>query len=200
VTDQVTNPPSDNWSVVADVIRTRRSNGNVDPARPVARELVDDLLDLAVTAPNHYRTNPFRFVVFSGAARARLGTVVAEIMAQRPDVKEAILERQKAQYLRAPTVIAIASAADEDPVKHFENKYAVAAAAQNILIGAAAAGLAAAWRSGPGMTDPEISSAVKEALGFAATDEIVGFVYLGYPIGAPGAKETPKAQVKYLDE
>ena len=57
------------------------------------------------------------------------------------------------QYLRAPTVVAIASAADEDPIKHHENKYAVAAAAQNILIGAAAAGLAAAWRSGP-VTQP----------------------------------------------
>jgi hypothetical protein len=50
------------------------------------------------------------------------------------------------------------------------------------------------------MTDPEVSSAVKEALGLAPTDEIISFLYLGYPTGAPGAKETPKAQIKYLDE
>jgi nitroreductase len=192
--------PNTHWHTVAEIIRTRRSNGNVDPARPVPRELVNELIDLAVTAPNHYRTNPFRFVVFSGAARNRLGSLVADVLATRPDQKEAVLERQRVQYLRAPTVIAIASAADEDPVKHFENKYAVAAAAQNILIGAAAAGLAAAWRSGPGMTDPEVSSAVKEALGLAPTDELISFMYLGYPIGPPGAKETPRATVTYLDE
>jgi nitroreductase len=191
--------PNTHWHTVAEIIRTRRSNGNVDPARPVPRELVNELIDLAVTAPNHYRTNPFRFVVFSGAARNRLGSLVADVLATRPDQKEAVLERQRVQYLRAPTVIAIASAADEDPVKHFENKYAVAAAAQNILIGAAAAGLAAAWRSGPGMTDPEVSSAVKEALGLAPTDELISFMYLGYPTGAPGAKETPRPQVSYLD-
>ena len=188
------------WPAVAETIRTRRSNPNVDPDRPVSREMVEELLNLAVTAPNHYRTNPFRFVVFSGPARNRLGALVADILARRPDQKESILERQRVQYLRAPTVVAIASAADEDPIKHHENKYAVAAAAQNILIGAAAAGLAAAWRSGPGMTDPEASSAVKDALGLAPTDEIVSFVYLGYPIGPRGPKETPLPQITYLDE
>jgi len=188
------------WPAVAATIRSRRSNPNVDPDRPVDRETVEELLSLAVTAPNHYRTNPFRFVVFAGPARNRLGAIVADILAGRPDQKESFLERQRVQYLRAPTVVAIASAADEDPIKHFENKYAVAAAAQNILIGAAAAGLAAAWRSGPGMTDPEVSTAVKEALGLAPTDEIVSFVYLGYPIGPPGPKDTPQPQIKYLEE
>ena len=199
MTDSTVAHPSHHWHTVKEIIAARRSNGNVDPARELPRELVNELLDLAVTAPNHYRTNPFRFVVLTGAARGRLGGVVADVLSKRPDQKEANLERQRGQYLRAPTVIAIASAADEDPVKHFENKYAVAAAAQNILIGAAAAGLAAAWRSGPGMTDPEVSAAVKEALGLAQSDEVIAFMYLGYPTGAPGAKETPRPQVSYLE-
>jgi nitroreductase len=96
-------------------------------------------------------------------------------------------------------VIAIASSPDEDPIKHFENKHAVAAGVQNLLLGAQAAGLAGAWRSGPAMVDPEVSGPVKEALGLEQDDEIVAFVYLGHPIAPPGAREKPPAVVKHLD-
>jgi nitroreductase len=92
-----------------------------------------------------------------------------------------------------------ASAPDEDPVKHFENKYTAAAAVQNILLGAQAAGLAAAWRSGPAMVDPEVSGPVKQAVGLDAGDDIVGFIYLGYPIGPPGAREKPPVNARYIE-
>jgi nitroreductase len=187
------------WETVASTIRERRSNMNVDLERPVPREVVDDLLDLATWAPNHYRTNPWRFVVLTGKARERIGEIAARAAASRPDAKESIVERQRAQFLRAPTVLVAASAPDEDPIKHFENKHAVAAGVQNILLGAQAAGLAGAWRSGLAMTDPEVSRPVKEALGLDPKDEIVSFVYLGYPIGPPGAREKPPAVVRYLD-
>jgi nitroreductase len=172
---------------------------NVDLERPVPHDIVRDLLDLAVSAPNHYRTNPWRFVVISGNARARIGDVAARALAAQPDVKDALVERQRVQFLRAPTVVAIAASADDDPIKHMENKHAVAAGVQNILIGATAAGLASAWRSGAAMVDPAVTSAVKEAMGLSPTDEIVSFVYLGYPIAPPGAKPQPEAQALYLE-
>src|SRR5688572_4911187 len=153
------------WETVATTIRERRSNLNVDGERPVPPELVDELLELASWAPNHYRTNPFKFVVLTGAARGRIGEIAAGQVARKPDAKEPVVERQRVQFMRAPTVIVAASAPDEDPIKHFENKYTVSAGVQNILLGAQAAGLAAAWRSGPAMVDPEVSGPVKEALG-----------------------------------
>jgi nitroreductase len=189
------------WETVVSTIRDRRSNLNVDPERPVPRELVDQLLDLATWAPNHYRTNPWRFVVLTGPARARVGEIAARALQAtgQPEAKESIVERQRTQFLRAPAVIVAASAPDEDPIKHVENKHAVAAGVQNILLGAQAAGLAGAWRSGLAMTDPEVSGPVKEALGLDPGDEIVSFVYLGYPIAPPGAREKPPAVVKHLD-
>jgi nitroreductase len=71
---------------------------------------------------------------------------------------------------------------------------------QNILLGATAAGLASAWRSGLAMVDPTVAEPVKAALGLAPGDEIVAFVYLGHPIGPPGARDTPVAQVRRLDQ
>jgi nitroreductase len=188
------------WAVVAEAIRGRRSNLNVDPERPVPSDVVEELAGLAVQAPNHYRTNPWRFVVVTGQARVRLGDLVAGIVAGQPNVKEATVERQRAQFLRAPTVLIVASAGDPDPIRHFENKHAVAAGIQNVLIGATAMGLASAWKSGPAMADPEVSAAAKEMLGLGAEDEIVGVVYLGYPIGEPGIVARPTPRVTYLSE
>ena len=192
--------PDNSWAAVAAAIRGRRSNLNVDLERAVPRDVVEELIGLAVHAPNHYRTNPWRFVVLTGQARARLGEIVAGVVAGQPGAKEATVERQRAQFLRAPTVLVVASAGDPDPVKHFENKHAVAAGIENMLIGATAMSLASAWKSGPAMTDPEVSAAVKETLGLAAEDEIVGVVYLGYPVGAPGSITRPEPRVAYISE
>src|SRR5262245_40652733 len=186
------------WETVASTIRDRHSNLNVDTERLVPNELIDQQMDLATWAPNHYRINPWRFVVMTGPARARIGELAAGIVASRPDAKESIVERQRTQFLRAPAVIAIASSPDVDPVKHFENKHSVAAGVQNLLLGAQAAGLAGAWRSGLAMVDPEVSEPVKAALGLEPQDEIVAFVYLGYPIAPPGAREKPPAVVKHV--
>jgi nitroreductase len=188
------------WLLVSEAIRARRSNLNVDLERAVPIDVIDELVGLAIFAPNHYRTNPWRFVVLTGRARARLGDVVAGVMAEQAGAKEAAVERQRAQFLRSPAVLVVASAGDPDPIKQLENKHAVAAGIENVLIGATAAGLASAWKSGPAMTDPEVSAAVKAALGIPAEDEIVGFVYLGYPIGAPGAIVRPEARVTYVSE
>jgi len=103
-----------NWKVVSETIRSRRSNLNVDLERPVPREVIDELVDLAVSAPNLYRTNPWRFVVLTGSARSRLGEIVAREVAKQPEVKEAFVERQRAQFLRAPTVLIVASAGDAE--------------------------------------------------------------------------------------
>jgi nitroreductase len=187
------------WESVRDVIRERRSNLNVDPERPVPTELVDELIELAVRAPNHYRTNPWRFVVLTGEARARISQIAAEAAEKLPNANPAIVDRQRTQFQRAPIVIAIASAADADPVKQFENRYTASAGVQNILLGATAMGLASAWRSGPAMVDPAVSGPVKDALGLKPDDEIVAFVYLGYPIGPPGAKEIPAPVVARID-
>jgi len=189
-----------NWTVVAETIRNRRSNLNVDQERQVPAELVEEIANLAVLAPNHYRTNPWRFVVLTGTARERLGEIVAREVAKQPDVKESIVERNRVQFLRAPTVLVVASAGNDDPIKHLENKYAVAAGIENILIGATAAGLASAWKSGAAMIDPEVTAVVKEELGLEPNDEVVGIVYLGYPIAPPSSRSTFRPQVRFLNE
>ncbi len=62
-----------------------------------------------------------------------------------------------------------------------EQVLAAGAAAQNLLVAAHAMGFGAMWRTG----DPAYDTRVKEALGLAPTDAIVGFIYLGTSAGRP---------------
>ena len=197
---QATHAKGVRWQMVADTITNRRSNMNVDLERPVPTELIDDLIKLAVAAPNHYRTFPWRFVVLTGAARARLGELAAQAVARRENVNPNFVERQRVQFWRTPAVVVVASARDTDPVRDFENKHAVSAGVQNILLGASAAGLASAWRSGPPMVDADVSGPFKEAIGLEPDVEIVAVIYLGFPIGPPGSREGPEPNVRYLDQ
>jgi nitroreductase len=175
------------------VITGRRSVGRVLP-EPIPQETVRELLEAAIRAPNHHLTEPWRFVVLAGDARRSLGEVHARAVArERPGFPEAGLAKEAARLERAPVVVAcVVRASAEDVVTAREDRDAVAAAVQNLLLAAHARGLGAMWRTGAMVDEPE----VREALGLGPRDAIVAFVYLGLPGEAP-PPETPR---RPLDE
>ncbi len=167
---------------ILEVIRSRRSIGKVRPD-PVPRDLVEQLLEAAVQAPNHHLTLPWRFCVLTGEARADLGDLMAAgVRASLPDPESDEgrfqLERASAKAFRAPViVVAGVHHETEDPVVRHENALAGAAAVQNLLLAAHALGLGAMWRTGLPAYDP----AVKAHFGLDQEDDLIGFVYVGYP-------------------
>jgi nitroreductase len=163
---------------LARVIAGRRSIGRVRPD-PVPRALVEDLLAAAQRAPNHHLTEPWRFVVLAGPARAELGEAhLRAALRARPDLPEAGVAKERSRLERAPVVIAcIVRPSATDPVTAREDRDAVAAAVQSLLLAAHVRGLGAMWRTGAMVDEPE----VREALGLAPEDAIVAFVYLGWP-------------------
>ena len=74
---------------------------------------------------------------------------------------------------------------------HAENRDAVAAAIQNLLLGATAVGLASFW-STPALTRPRT---VLELCGFGAADRVVGMLYLGWPSGDCAVPERPATEI-----
>lgn len=164
----------------------RRSSLRVDPDRAISDELIDRLIAVSATAPNHRRTFPWRFRIITGEGRAELGEALALdlIKTGQPEAK---IEKARSKYLRAPVLIAVASIAGEDPTMTAENRDAVAAAIQTLLLGATAADLASYWSTGAAMT----SVRLREFCGFDETDTIVGLLYLGWPIGDPPPIDRP---------
>ncbi len=159
-------------------ILTRHSVAKVKP-EPVSRELIEKLLRAAVQAPNHYRVRPWRFVVLTGKSRGALGEVMARALKKKnPDLPDAGMELERAKPIRAPVLIAVGVDKPGDPrVLEIENICATAAAVENLLLAANAEGLGAMWRTGPAARDPE----VKKFLGLAPNQELISFIYIGYP-------------------
>lgn len=159
-------------------VRERRSIGRVS-TDPLPRELVAELIDAAIQAPNHKLTHPWRFVVLAGDARREIGEAHARAVTRtKPDHPEAGLAKEAALLERAPVVIACCVAGAADPGQAREDRDTVAAGIQNLLLAAHVRGLAAIWRTGTMTSEPEVA----EALGLAAGDAIVGLVYVGRPL------------------
>jgi nitroreductase len=174
-----------------EAILTRHSISKVKPDT-VPHEIIEKLLHAAVQAPNHYRVRPWRFVVLTGKSRQALGEILAQAMKkQNPELPETGMEMERAKPLRAPVLIAAGVDKPADPrVLEIENICAVAAAVENLLLAAHAEGLGAMWRTGSAALDPE----VKKFLGFSPDQELIGFIYIGYPDLAIAAAERPSFQ------
>lgn len=179
----------------AELARSRRTSLLMDTDRPVEPALIDDLCAVATWAPNHKKTWPWRFASFTGAGRARLGALMAADMADADFGDDAKRIKTRTKYLRAPTVLVVGCAPHPNEMLHQENRDAVAAAIQNLLLGATAMGLSSFW-STPALVD---APQVLDLCGFAPEDRLVGILYIGWPSGSCAAPERPPVQVTRIE-
>lgn len=179
-------------AVLDRVIAARRTSLLIDPDSPVAVADVEALIAAATWAPNHKRTWPWRFTVISDGARDRFGAALAAA-AEAAGAAPAAVEKVRGKYRRSPVVVLVWCRASEDPHRHAEDRDAVAAATQNLLLAATARGLASQWAS------------LGEALVPAASefadvddDDLVALVYLGWPTGQVAVPPRPDPKVRWL--
>ncbi|MCC3375090.1 nitroreductase family protein [Cohnella sp. REN36] len=179
---------------IFEAIKGRRSIGKVK-SDPVPRELVEQIIEAAVWAPNHFHTEPWKFVVMTGEGRRTLGRAYADIAAEGwaadmpADERADRIAREEAKAFRSPVVVAAISAPTGEPRAILaEERAAAHAAVQNLLLAAHALGLGAVWRTG----EPAYHPKMQAAFGLEGQEEVVGLVYLGYPDMTPApAKRVP---------
>jgi nitroreductase len=165
-----------------EALNSRRSPSRfADPAPDDVQ--LSAILGAAMHAPDHGKLKPWRFIVLRGDARNRFGDVMAAAMKRRePEAADNMIEREREKPLRAPLIVALAASIKEGhKIPVIEQMLAAGAAAQNVMVAAHALGFGAAWKTGA----PAYDNYVKEALGLAASDAIVGFLYLGTPAAPP---------------
>lgn len=167
---------------------TRRSP--VELAEPAPdEEAVRKLLAAAMRAPDHGRLRPWRFILIRGAAREKLGEILASSLLRRsPGASPELIEKERRKPLRAPLLVVVVAHIQENPkIPAGEQLLSAGAAAQNIMIASHALGFGALWRTG----EPAYDEQVKEALGVPAADAIVGFLYIGTPKVLPPVPAPP---------
>ena len=180
---------------LAGVISARRTSMFVDQTREVPVAVVNDLCELASWAPNHKKTWPWRFALFTGDGRRRLGDTMVEDMVGADfgdDIKRTKTARK---YLRTPATLVVGCEAHPNEMLHRENRDAVAAGIQNLMLGATTLGLASFW-STPALTRPP---KVLELCGFEPDDRVVGIIYLGWADGVVPVPERPPIALAHIE-
>ena len=148
-----------------------------EPA-PDERELAE-ILEIAMSAPDHGRLYPYRFISIRGDARYRLSEVFVQATMRRdPDVDATYLAKQREKPLRSPLILVVVARLEEnEKVPQVEQLLSAGAAAHNVLLAANAMGYGAIWLTGDNAYDDH----VREELGIRPSEQIVGFIYLGTP-------------------
>jgi nitroreductase len=167
---------------IEQAIRSRRTHKVFAP-EPVARDVLDELLELARWAPNHHLTNPWRFRVLGARSLERLKDAAGPEAASKLD--------------RAPTLVAVTALRSSDPVREREDLCAAACATYAVLLGAHARGLAGYWRT-PAVLRTDAGFA---ALEIGADEQFIALIHLGRPRQEKEAPERAPAGdiIRYLD-
>ena len=172
-------------------IYQRQSIGQLIEPAPNTQQL-EKAVRAALTAPDHHRVKPTRFVVVSPEQRAAFGVHLAKALADLGETEPAQLERVKQHPFRAPLlVLALTTIQDHPKVPHFEQILSTGAAVQNFLLSLQAQGFASMWRSGAVVE----SNWLKQQLGLKEQDLISGIIY----VGTAAKAITPRAEIESQD-
>ena len=179
-------------SSVIEFLSTRRSvtAKTMQPGK-VNLDHLDQILTAGIRVPDHGALKPWKLVVITGEARARLDADVihAEFMAENPDAKPEVEAVETGRLQRADVVIAVLSS----PVKHpkidvWEMQLSAGAVCTTLLYAAQSFGYAAQW-----LTEWYAYSdrMLTELGGTPGHDRIAGFIYIGEKVKPPMERTRP---------
>ncbi|MBX9454500.1 MAG: nitroreductase [Mesorhizobium sp.] len=182
-------------SFVIDFMLARKSAPIPELNEPApSDEEIRTMLTIASRVPDHGRLAPWRFILYRGAARDRIG----EMLAARAEAREGPLtdgrrQQELARFSRAPLVIGVVSVPRENPkIPQWEMFLSGGAAAMNLVIAANALGYGTNWITNWYSDDEE----GRRILGLAPQERVVGFVHIGTFSG--DAPERPRPDVDTL--
>ncbi|HVE76295.1 MAG TPA: nitroreductase [Actinomycetota bacterium] len=164
---------------VIEAMLARRSVPNLTGPAP-DRSVVEEILRAAVRVPNHFLTEPWRFIVLTGKGLDELGEALAERVRRETPEGEHLdhkIELERARPHRAPMIIVLVFHQSTNPKAiELEDRYSMGALGVAIMLAAKSKGLGTYWRTGPASED----EGVKNSLGLEAGEEIAGFMYIGH--------------------
>lgn len=178
---------------VLEAIRARRSVPRLRPD-PVPREVIEQMLEAAVWAPNHRLTEPWRFYVLAADGKRRFAEIRGRLRATAfadPGAPEAVraVERVYQDTLATPALIVPTVHLAADDVQREEDLAATFMAIQNLLLAATELGVGTYLRTGAILQAPEFRS----LLGLEDDRRILAVIYVGYPAEVPQKRRTPAA-------
>ncbi len=173
-----------------ELVRARRTDMMVDKDRALDVGVIEKLCELAMWAPNHKLTFPSVFAAVTGDARERLSNCTADAMARQGDKPERVA-KARTKFQRAPVILIVGTELGDTQLRTEENRDAVSAGIQNILLGATSLGLASFWSSCPKGANEDVAN----FCGFKTGTHITAMIYLGHPQRQAPAIKRPSAKI-----
>lgn len=176
--------------------RSRRSvfPDQFDTSKKVDDAIIREILLNATWAPNHGKTEPWHFTVFSGEGLRKLAEFQSNLYKELAGdgFKEMTFTKMQQNPLKASHIIAIGMKRSAlKSIPEIEDIEAVACAVQNIYLSVTAYGLGGYWTTG-GITYKEEA---KSFFGLGEADKLLGFFYIGQvAIPSTGGSRQPIEQ------
>ncbi|KAG7337473.1 nitroreductase [Nitzschia inconspicua] len=172
---------------------TRRTINNFEETLPKDwEETLQQAIHVATYAPNHKRTEPWRFHLLGPESIQKVCKLNAKLVSAKkgPQAGEKKLKR----WMAIPGWLVVTCRKDDssndshsmlDPMSIAREDYAACCCAiQNFCLSLHANGMGTKWTTGPVNFDPGFSDAV----GFSSTEEyVVGTIWFGIPASQPSA-------------
>jgi len=139
--------------MIFDLIKRRRSvfpSSYID--KPIAKADIEKILDAANWAPNHKKTEPWRFKVLQGAAQEKLGKFLSEKYKEvDPKPKQIKIRKLLENPPKAGALVVICMQRDPaGSLPEWEEIAATAMAVQNMWLCCTEMGIGSYWSS-PGL-------------------------------------------------
>jgi len=177
-------------AILNKIIQERRSvkTGLFKPGAIIPNEIIEQALTNATWAPNHGKTEPWYFIVYTGDGIRRLSEFQAELYKQESGEKftESKYQKLKEDYQKASHVIAICMKREGfSKIPEVEDICAVACAVQNLSLTLHTYGYGGYWTTG-GIT---YFQSAKSYFGLNEQDKLMGFYLCGVPVATPAASQ-----------
>lgn len=173
-------------------VATERRTVHFYDSRPLPDGLLERALEAAIRAPNHKLTNPWRFTVVGDESRSQITEIAVDLKSSKPGFSPALEAKIRRKVGSSPELVVVSQVLDADPFRRREDYAACACAIQNLTLVLWAEGVGSKWSSGGVTSDPR----TYELLGIEPeSEEIIGFVWAGYPETVPDPPRRPLDEV-----
>jgi len=183
--------PSYETQELREFARVLRGRRTVDQyiQTPVPDELVREAIEAATWAPNHYVSEPWRFILPGKDTIGRIVELCVEMVTASKGAEHG--EHKRKTWSEKPGWLVVTCPHDEDALREQEDYAACCAAVQNFMLYLWKTGVGSKWTTGPITRDARFF----EIIGADSLKVfVVGMLWFGYP------KITPTQTRQNLDE
>jgi nitroreductase len=170
------------------LIRTRRTIGAFT-AQPIPAGVVESLLEIAVFAPNHRLTEPWRFVYLTGEGVKRYAEIRRDVALAGfkgdESARHQLAEGTYQKFAMLPAILIVINRINSNPSIAEEDYAATSCVIQNFMLLAWEQNIGSAWKT------PKLFPELLAFIGVASDERMIGVIHLGYPSEAPVSQRTP---------